>query len=384
MKFYLWHRFAYKIIIAVLTPLTRLVMGYSRVRQSGPDEPSIVIANHNGEYDAALVGVAFRRHMYFVSSEHVLRLKNRLASFAIRHVANPIPINKTHTDIASIKETLRRVKAGASVCIFAEGDRSSFGTTEQIPPSTAKLVKSSGAQLITFRIEGGYFATPLWAKSKRKGKITGRMVGRYPAGELKSMTNEQVLGIIERDIYENASERQKTLNIRYKGEDLAENIELVLYLCPECGAIGSIKSEGGRFWCPCGLEAEYTETGMFEGEKLRFKTIDEWGRWQTAELAETVRKAGGGTICSDEGQSLYFTYPTKGIELVGKGPMSIDREAFHCAGERFPLSGVTRFAIAGSMTLLFSSKEGASYEVHSDTPRSALKYKEIFRILSES
>ena len=391
MKFYLWHRFAYRIIVAVLTPLTRIVLGYHRVKHRGPDVPSIIIANHNGEFDAALVAVGFRKHMYFVSSEHVLRQKSRLAVFSIKYIANPIPINKTFADIVSIKEILKRVKAGASVCIFAEGDRASYGTTEPIPLSTAKLIKSSKAQLITYRIVGGYLSTPLWGKNKRKGRITAEPVGIYSAAELKAKTNEQVLEIIERDIYENATERQNQEHILYKGEDLAEHIELVLYICPECKRVGTIKSSGDRFWCSCGLDAVYTESGEFFGDKLKFKTIDEWARWQIKELADIIEKTAdvhgtdGGTdpICSDEEQSLYIIDSAKKIDFAGKGAMYIDHNVFHCAGSSFKLSDITRFSVSGSMTLMFSTKDGTSYEVHSPHPRSALKYKEIFGMLNK-
>ena len=35
------------------------------------DEPYIVIANHNTDFDMIFVGISFPRHMYFVASEHI-------------------------------------------------------------------------------------------------------------------------------------------------------------------------------------------------------------------------------------------------------------------------------------------------------------------------
>ncbi|MDR0491118.1 MAG: 1-acyl-sn-glycerol-3-phosphate acyltransferase [Oscillospiraceae bacterium] len=381
MKYYAWHKTIYALLRVFAGPFIKLVMGYRCDRLKGPDVPSIVIANHNTNLDPALVALGFSRHMYFVASEHALR--KGFGSRVLSCVFAPISINKSHADVFAIREMLRRLKAGASVGLFAEGDRSYNGTTGRIALSTAKLVKTSGADLITFRIEGGYFTAPRWAKHKRGGKMSGRMISRYPAGDVKEMTEEQVLGIIERDTYENAYERQKERLVRYRGKDLAETIETALYLCPACKKIGGIRSKGDRFFCECGLEAVYSDTGFLEGENLPFSTIAEWDTWQAGQLAENVEKAGDRPICVDKGQKLFRVRAAVGNEPAGEGAMYIDREKFFCAGQTFPLRHIARFAVVGRMTLLFALTDGTSYEVQSAVPRSALKYKEIFRILRE-
>jgi len=355
-------------------------MGYSCVKQRGPDTPSLVIANHNTNLDPALVGLGFSRHMYFLSSEHTLR--GGFKSSILKFIFSPIPINKTRADVSAIKEMIRRLKAGANVCLFAEGDRSFSGTTGPVSMSTAKLAKASGAELITFRIEGGYFTSPRWAKKMRRGKMRGGVVNIYTAPELEAMTNEQVLGAIEKDIYENAYERQKISPDRYRGENLAEHIETALYLCPACRKIGTIRSEGNRFSCGCGLSGAYTETGLLEGEALPFTTITDWDGWQAEELEKIIDTTGAGAICADECQQLFEVRAAVEKTPAGEGTMQIDRETFRCAGKIFPLRQITRFAVVGQMTLLFALKDGAVYEVRSAAPRSALKYREIFRVLT--
>jgi len=357
-------------------------MGYRCEKQKGPEAPSLIISNHNTDLDPALVGLAFSRQMYYLASEHAFR--NGFASKMLKFLFDPIPFNKTRADVYAIKEMIRRLKAGANVCLFAEGDRSFTGITAPVPASTAKLVKLSGVEMVTFRLEGGYFTTPRWSKKKRKGKMTGAMVNRYTVEELKGMTEEQIISAIDRDIYEDACERQKVRQDRFCGENLAESIETALFLCPGCNKIGAIRSEGDRFFCGCGLSGVYTETGMLEGAELRFSTTSEWGKWQDEQLETIVGEAGGGVICSDEGQTLYKVRPAIDKTLIGEGQMSIDREVFRCAGHDFPVGQITKFAIVGQMTLLFSTIGGESYEVRSNAPRSALKYREIFRVLTES
>ena len=48
----------------------------------------------------------------------------------------------------------------------------------------------------------------------------------------------------------------------------------------------------------------------------------------------------------------------------------------------FPLEEITQFAVADQMKLLFTIRSGIMYEVESATPRSALKYREIFKTLT--
>ena len=216
MRHYLWHRFIFWVLRYTVGPFVKLAMGYRCKRYKGPDVPSLIISNHNSDLDPAFIGIGFSRQIYFITSEHALR--NGFPSKLLKFVFSPIHIDKTKADIGSIKEIKRRIKAGANVCLFAEGDRSFTGRTAPLSLSTAKLVKLIGADLVTFRIEGGYFTTPRWSKRKRKGKMTGGMVNKYSAGELKGMTQEQILAAMERDIYVDAYEGQETRAIHYRGK----------------------------------------------------------------------------------------------------------------------------------------------------------------------
>jgi len=382
MKKDLWRRFVYVVLRLPVTPLIKLLVGYKCARLKGPDKPSLIVLNHCTDLDPILVALGLSRHMYFVASEHALR--DGLPAKALKFLFDPIPFDKARADIHAIMETIRRLKAGANVCLFPEGDRTFTGETGSIAASTAKLAKKSGADLVTFKIEGGYFTTPRWAKKLRRGKTTGRVVNIYPADELKKMTDEHILSLIKRDVFEDAYESQKTRTIRYRGKSLAENIEIALFLCPGCRKLGTIHSEGDRFFCDCGLEGVFTETGLLEGETLPFSTTTEWGVWQGEQLREIVAETGDGPICSDECQQLFEVDPAAGKKLIGEGLMEICRENFKCAGMTFPIERVTRIAVVGRMTLLFSEIDGANYEVRSAYPRSALKYREIFRLLTEN
>jgi len=379
IKHYRWYLFTMVLMRGLAIPVSKIMWGFRRRLEQGPDTPSIIISNHNTNFDPALIAVNFIRHIYFVASEHTFR--HGFRSLFLKTVFAPIPINKAQADAFTMREILHRLKAGYSVCIFAEGNHSFNGLTGHIPLSTAKLIKISGAALITHRFEGGYFTKPRWARKKRWGQMEGKLVCRYSAEELKTMTPDQILKVIERDIHEDAYERQKEKTVRYKGKDRAENIEIVLYLCPRCKKIGTIHSQGNHFSCACGLKAEYTETGLLEGENLTFTTITDWDKWQKEYITQIVNGAGDEPICADDNQQLFLVQSAVGNTFIAEGTMYISRTEFHCAGMSFPLPQIKRFTILGKMTLFFTLNDGSQYEVRSASPRSPLKYLEIMRTL---
>jgi len=381
MKNYGWHKFIFAFCKAIAKPYVKYKMNYKCKKYKLPDKPCLILANHVTDLDPILVGLGFDDHFYFLASEHAFRAG--FGSKVLKFIFDPIPFNKTKTDISAIKEMIRRLKSGANMCLFPEGDRSFTGATALTTLSVTKLAKTSGADIITFRIEGGYLTSPRWSKTMRKGKVSGSVVRRFTTEELENMTDEQVLEEISKDIFEDAYVRQGENPISYRGENLAENIETALFLCPKCEGIGTLKSKGDRFWCDCGLEGIYTETGYLKGEKLPFFTTTDWGKWQSENLAEVIDKITDGPICSDEDQQMYEVHHAKCKVPVGEGSISIDRGTLRCCGKVFALEDIIKLAIVGQMTLLFAEKQGAMYEVRSNSIRSALKYREIFKVLTE-
>jgi 1-acyl-sn-glycerol-3-phosphate acyltransferase len=379
VKHHRWYKVSFWLLCGLFRPVMRQVLGFQCRRWRGPNRASLIVANHATILDPVLVALCLTRQVYFVASEHVLR--KGLLSAIIRFVTAPISINKMRTDPAALMEVVRRLEAGSSVVMFAEGNRTYNGATGPVSPTVARLAKAAGADLITVRLEGGYFTTPRWAASVRKGRMTGQGVAQYSAAALRAMTAQEVLAVIERDTHEDAYQRQQAGPVRFKGKNLAQDIEIALFLCPGCQAIGTIRSQADRFWCPCGLAGRYTETGMLQGEGLAYATIRDWDAWQIAQLPGLVAAAGDGPICQDEDQDLFAIKPHVGSTQVARGPLSISRGELSCAGLVVPLGQVARIAVVDRMTLQFGLADGRQYEVLSERPRSADKYIEIHRIL---
>ena len=366
-------------LLRILTgPALKYIFAFHCKKEKALKRPSLIVANHYMDLDPALMLLDFPDLIYFVASEHIFRLG--FLTKLLQFVFSPIPINKAQGDSSALREIFGRLKAGFSVGIFAEGNRSFNGLTgNDIPFSTAKLVKMSGADLVTYRIQGAYFASPRWSKKLRRGKITGAVTGRYSAETLKTMTHEEIFNVIQQGISDDSYQWQKENQIPFRGKDIAEHLETTLYLCPKCKKMGTLHSQGSRFFCDCGLDAVYTETGFIEGAP--FTTVTDWDKWQVQELAAIVNNCGDEPICTDTHQKLFLVHAATKGTLVGEGDMYISRSEFCCAGMVFPLQQIRQFAGIGKMTLVFSLKDGTQYEIKSVAPRSALKYLHIYRIL---
>ena len=100
--------------------------------------PYFVVANHLTNWDPLLIGMSFRKSMYYVSSHHILRmgLKSKILEFVI----SPIARAKTAQETQTVINIFRRLKAKCNICIFAEGTTSFDGKTGDIAPSVAKSI----------------------------------------------------------------------------------------------------------------------------------------------------------------------------------------------------------------------------------------------------
>lgn len=397
MKGYTRHKIVYRVIRMMLIPYLRFRFRY-RYRKAPPlRHPAIVLSNHTTDWDPMFLCQSFPQHLYFVASEHMFRW--RLLSKFIIFLAGPISRAKATNDSRAVKQIMRTLNAGANVCVFAEGNRSFNGETTDIPISIAKLVRQSKAALVTYRLTGGYFTQPRWAKTIRRGAVQGEQVNSYEPEQLARMTDEELHNLIQCDLYVNAYSDQSKLSISYSGKHLAEHLETVLYLCPKCGRLSTISTKEDILNCDCGLSLRFTSFGLLESttdEDPPFSTILEWDQWQISALEKQAVGFASGNgdrpITSDSHQILSLIHKREAASLLGEGGLTLysDRLEFQPMIESpisddplvFRLKEISAIAVHGQMDMVFSTIDGQYYEVGSTIPRSATKYMELFRILS--
>ena len=343
------------------------------------DGPSIIVSNHVTDLDPLLLALTIRRFTYFVASEHVFRRHGKLLSWA----QGPISRMKGTTAGSTAMTILRRLKKGFNVALFPEANRTFNGANLDIVESTAKLVRSSGASLVTHRFRGGYLTSPRWSgNSIRRGRMTGEIVGIYPPEQLKAMKPAEIADLIRRDIREDAYETQAEWQIPYKGKNLAEHIERTLCVCPACKELGTMTSRGNTFGCKsCGMTGTYTELGYLEGERLPFRTVLDWDRWQAQELQKRADEAGESCIAQDDGIELHEVNDDFGEFPVAVGTLRLFADRLELADHVFPVGEISGIAINGPQILTFTSHD-RHYTLTSGSVVNLRKYITLFYALT--
>ena len=360
------HHTRHAVVWKLLRPLVRLILFIRfnyRCRSQAPKGPYVVVCNHVTDWDPLLLGAAFRNQMYFLASEHIMRLG--FVSRLLDWLVHPIVRQKGGSAAPAVMEMLRTVKAGCNVALFPEGNRTWDGVTRDFPASTGKLIRQSGASLVTFRLRGGYLSSPRWSgDSVRRGVLRGELVKVYTPEELKAMSALQINAAIARDIHVDAFDDQRTRPVLYHGRHLAENLETFLFICPKCFSLGTLYSAGADFRCRrCGFETHYAPTGSFVGGDAPFRDVRSWNRWQDKQIEKLCRNAKSTEpIFSDENLELYSIQSGRSSELVARGELILFPDDLGLlGGVRIRIGQITGMSLRGATDLYVGTANGSSF-----------------------
>lgn len=371
------HKFWYAFLRPFATLFLKFKFGYKFEKVKKLPNNYIVLSNHTTDFDPIFVGASFSKQMYFVASEHLTRWKT--AYKLLNHMFELIVRYKGSIASSTVREILRKTKGGQNVCIFAEGVRSWTGETGEILPSTAKLIKSAGCGLVTYRISGGYFVSPNWSETKtRRGKVSGRPVNVYTKEQIQNMTDDELYEIIKKDLYENAYNTQLIEKRKYKGKNLAERLENLIFICPECKSYETLQSSGNSVVCNhCQKSFEYNQYGLLEG--IEFKTVLALSRWQQDRIVEDV-KTNVEYVAERAILSEVFIDHTK--QQISYDKVSINNKCLKVGDNEFDIDDIVDINIYGKRGIVFSIKN-KFYEIIIDKPYNAYKfvlyYKEVMR-----
>ena len=347
--------------------------------QVNPPGPCLILANHVTNWDPLLLAMSFPdTPIRFVASEHIFR--HGVVSKLLTWFVAPIPRKKAASGADTVMSVLRALKAGDTVCIFAEGDATWDGLTHPVFPATGKLARTAGVPLITYRIEGGYLSSPRWAAGLRHGKVRGRQIGFYTPEELKKQKGPEITAVIDRDLFEDAFARQRTEHVRYRGKNRAEDIERGFFICPKCGRLGGVQGLGDTVCCSCGLRLFYTEEGFFD-PPTPVSTPAEWEIMQRKALEKLCSEAKD-TLFSDNNQCLREITNGHRERALGRGTLTMRPDSLEIAGHRFQLSEIDSMAMVKAHILLFSVGD-AYYEIRADAVQCLRKYLMAWQIINQ-
>lgn len=250
-------------------------------------EPFLMLGHHVTVFDPIIINLYSKKLIHFVASD--LNYESKIKKVLLNWVSG-IPLTKNNADIRTIKKLSKSVKRRNPVGLYPEGGRNWDGQTDEIIYSTAKLVKFLKIPVYVSYFKGGYLSKPRWSKTFRKGIMEVDIKLAFTSDELKKMSEDQIYEKLKEKLSYNEFDWQRVNMIPFKGKNLAEGIERLVYLCPNCGALCSFVSGGDHFNCKeCNIEYKMNKYGFIEG-CTEFDNTAEWNTWQRNKISEIIEK----------------------------------------------------------------------------------------------
>lgn len=256
-------------------PIARRRYGV-KIQRCTDGRQCVILLNHTTAWDQFFIDLSFRRPIYYMATEDIFSMG--WISGVLRWLVAPIPIRKQTTDVQAVMTCLRVAKEGGTLCIAPEGNRTYSGETCYMNPAIASLVKKLGLPIAIYRIEGGYGVQPRWSDVLRKGSMRAGVSRIIEPEEYAAMSPAELAECIRKELHLNEAETGG----EFRHKNLAEYLERMLYICPDCG-FTTFESHGDRVRCTrCGLTAQYLpdKTFLGVGKSLPFRTALDWYRWQ--------------------------------------------------------------------------------------------------------
>lgn len=373
-----WIRTRHKII----TELVRVfIVPYLKLRY-GVDVPTfrdgkgqyLILLNHQTPMDQFFVGMAFKKPVYYLATEDIF--SNGWISKLIKWIIAPIPIKKQTTDIQAVMNCIKVVREGGSVAIAPEGNRTYSGKTEYMNPAIAGLAKKLGLPILLFRIEGGYGMEPRWSDVIRRGKLKAYVARCIEPEEAKAMSNEELMEVIREGLYVN----EACLDYEYHHKNLAQYLERMVYICPDCG-LSTFESHGDCITCKtCGKTFRYLPNKTLQGIGFEspFTFINDWYEYQKdyVNQLDTLSMTDAPIYEDHARVSEVIVYKRKEV-LFEDASIRLYGDRFEIADLVIPFSEVSTVAVLGRNKLNIYHRDKL-YQLKGGKRMNSLKYVHIF------
>jgi 1-acyl-sn-glycerol-3-phosphate acyltransferase len=194
---------------------------YFRVRCHGQRHipakgPVLIVSNHQSFMDPIFAGIALPREPSFMARDTLFR--NRVFGPLIASV-NAFPVRRGEADIGAIKESLRRLKAGATLVLFPEGTRSPDGKIGPMLSGVGAIAKRARVPIVPTLVDGVFKTWPRHQLLPRPGDVIVEYGPAIMPEEFENMTPEELI----KEIRDRLLEMQARLHRRMPERRLESN-----------------------------------------------------------------------------------------------------------------------------------------------------------------
>ncbi len=315
-----------------------------------PNEPCLVLMNHSSFIDLKIAATLLGSRSYHIicTSDGFVGKEWFMRSLGC------IPTRKFQADVSLIKDmayALRELKS--SILMFPEASYTFDGTATPLPKSLGKCLKLLDVPVVMIKTSGAFLRDPLYNNLRvRRVDVSADVEYLLSREDIKMRSVGELNALLkERFTFDGFREQQQN-GIKIDEPFRADDLDRVLYKCPECMSEGAMRGSGEQIEClECGKAYRLTEYGYLEAVdgETRFSHIPDWYAWQRDEVKKELL---GGSYRMEMPVDICVMVDLKSIYRVGSGTLVHDSEGFcltGCDGQ-----------------LEYRQKPGASYSLYSD------------------
>lgn len=254
--------------------------------------PHLILGNHGGFNDFYMFFKVLKSwRLNFVAGINAHNdgfmfdwLLRQIGSIPKRRFVSEISLMK------NMKHSLYNLKN--HVLMYPEAKYSLDGSTSFIPPSLGKLVKFLKVPVSTFMLNGNYVSNPHWNPYKEKTMpMDATLKEIITLEEIDKLSVDEINQRIKSSlIYDDWKWLKESGNkITYKNR--ANNLNALLYQCPNCKTEFKMHGEGTTLTCTaCDKKWEMQEDGELVAHdgNTEFSHIPDWFKWQKQNVHDEI------------------------------------------------------------------------------------------------
>ena len=367
--------------IVVIIMKTRLRAKFIfKAKPSKDKGPFVLVSNHacRNDYIFTAPAVWPRRLNYVVGYNEFFRFPTAL----LLKIAQVIPKRNFVPDLHAVQSMMRIIKKGGHIMFMPEGMNSITGMCQPVVPGTGKLLKKLGVNVYYTKISGGYLSYTKHCLDERIGRTEVVVDKMFSPEDLAAMTDVQIEDRMNQLLAHDDYIWNSDKHIEFKTKQpMAKGLDTLLYMCPKCGALYKMKTDGDKMTCTaCGNTIQMGKDGAIKPvgpTDVCPPLVTDWTIMERKKAAQDVLQPD--FVFSDHvkvGTLPDYKYLTGDTtaEITGDGILTLTKEGLHFSGtlkgEPFkfdiPIATLPSYGMCTDITRFYTYIDGVFYEFYPD------------------
>ena len=210
--------------------------------------PYIFLCNKTTIYDKLLISNTLQGNYVFLKDEVIQKIYE-----------DSIP----ESEMEELIDCIKKLKdAFISIVIFPEKNITIFGNSSKLPDSITMFLHHTTYNLKFLNLVGTYFAMPIWSPEFRRCETRFSQQFTINFADTTELNSDEINDAINAYMPSSATIYSHRYNPYIRSNKKAQNLETIIYCCPNCKKLFTLYSEFNCLKCKdCGTAVEFSSNG---------------------------------------------------------------------------------------------------------------------------